>query len=66
MSSCEMSLLAALSVFILISVHFLLFFFYNGLFLSCYSYFVLNGLERVVRLVILPKRNYVSEPFHLM
>lgn len=32
----------------------------------CYSYFILNGLERVVRPVIMPKRNYVSEPFHPM
>ena len=29
-------------------------------------YFILNGLERVVRLLILPKRNYVSEPFCLL
>ena len=29
------------------------------------SYFILNGLERVVRLLILPKRNYVSKPFVL-
>lgn len=28
---------------------------------SLCSYFILNGLERVVRLLILPKQNYVSQ-----
>jgi len=31
-----------------------------------FSYFILNGLERVIRLLILPKRNYVSNLFCLM
>lgn len=35
-------------------------------FLLFYSYFILNGLERVVRPLLLPKRNYVSEPSCLL
>lgn len=32
-----------------------------NLFFWLSSYFILNGLERVVRLLILPKRNYVRD-----
>ena len=47
-------------------VVFLFFIFFCHLYVTPFlfpSYFILNGLERVVRLLILPKRNYVSEPF---
>ena len=58
------------AILVFTSMFFLFFFFFfpiHVLFLFSLfcSYFILNGLERVVRLLILPKRNYVSKPFVL-
>jgi hypothetical protein len=33
-------------------------------FCMSYSYFILNGIERVFRCLIMPKQNYVSGTFH--